>query len=151
MHLTLKSSLAVVALILAALPLAALAAGSGGVSGPSLYEDGELYRTVGTPTDLSQTGAPIESFDLLYQFFGLQLNVVTASPGDDGFNGGRWMVHGLSFSDYEGALDDPQVDVNNNDVLDSDEEVLAAISGGYAEDIGVVRAFQCPVIHVPGT
>jgi len=31
---------------------ASLAAGSGGVSGPSFYVDGQLYRTVGTPTDL---------------------------------------------------------------------------------------------------
>ena len=38
---------------------AALAAGSGGVTGPSIYVDGVLYRTVGTPTDFSHTGAPV--------------------------------------------------------------------------------------------
>lgn len=151
MRFIFRSSLVIVAAVLGALPLVVLAAGSGGVTGPALYEDGTLYRTVGTPTDFSSTGAPIESFDVLYQFFGLQPNVITAAPGDDGFNGGRWMVHGLSFSDYAGAVADPQVDVNDNDVLDSDEEVLGAMSHGYATDIGVVRTFQCPVIHVPGT
>src|SRR6187549_280850 len=95
-------------LLLAALPVlivavafasASLAAGSGGVSGPSFYVDGQLYRTVGTPTDLSQTGAPAQSFDTIYEFFGLQPNVATAAPGDPGFNGGRWRVHGLQFTD----------------------------------------------------
>jgi hypothetical protein len=35
----------------------AAASGAGGVSGPAFYVDGVLYRTVGTPTDLSNTGA----------------------------------------------------------------------------------------------
>ena len=30
----------------------AFANGSGGVTGPAFYFDGELYRTVGTPTEL---------------------------------------------------------------------------------------------------
>jgi hypothetical protein len=25
----------------------------------------------------------------------------TAAPGDPGYNGGRWMVHGLEFADYD--------------------------------------------------
>jgi hypothetical protein len=29
-----------------------------GVSGPAFYVNRQLYRTVGTPTDLSGTGAP---------------------------------------------------------------------------------------------
>ncbi|HZD70158.1 MAG TPA: hypothetical protein VFA45_15055, partial [Actinomycetes bacterium] len=76
-----------------------------GVSGPSFYVDGTLYRTVGTPTDLSGTGAPAHSFDLIYEFFGLQPNVATAAPGDPGYNGGRWRVHGLEFGDYQAAVD----------------------------------------------
>ncbi len=125
------------------------AANAQGVSGPAFYVDGVLYRTVGTPTDLSGTGAPASSFDTIYEFGGLQPNVATAAPGDPGFNGGRWMVHRLVFSNYAGALADASVDQNNNDVLDSDEEVLAAIAKGYATDAGVVRKFECPVIRVP--
>ena len=56
---------------------AAMAGGSGGVTGPAFYVDGQLYRTVNTPTDLSNTGAPDSSFDTIYQFFGLQPNVAT--------------------------------------------------------------------------
>jgi hypothetical protein len=125
----------------------AMGAGSGGVSGPSIYVDGQLYRTVGTPTDLSRTGAPDSSFDTIYEFFGLQPNVATAAPGDPGFNGGRWRVHGLEFTNYAGAV--ATYDTNGSGNLDSDEEVLAAIAGGAATDLGVIKSFECPVIHVP--
>jgi hypothetical protein len=128
---------------------AAMAAGSGGVSGPSFYVDGQLYRTVGTPTDLSNTGAPASSFDTIYEFFGLQPNVATAAPGDPGFNGGRWRVQGLQFADYAAVV--AAYDTNGSGNLDSDEEILAAINGGAATDLGVIKSFECPVIHVPGS
>src|SRR3989442_13865144 len=81
-----------------------MAGGSGGVTGPAFYVDGQLYRTVNTPTDLSNTGAPDSSFDTIYQFFGLQPNVATAAPGDPGYNGGRWRGPGLRFSNYPAAV-----------------------------------------------
>src|SRR6266540_10041 len=87
---------------LAALALAAPAAA--GVTGPSFYVDGQLYRTVGTPTDLSGTGAPDSSYETIYDFGGVQPNVATAAPGDAGFRGGRWMVHAISFTDYAVAV-----------------------------------------------
>jgi hypothetical protein len=118
-----------------------------GVSGPSFYVDGVLYRTVGTPTDLSGTGAPAHSFDTIYEFFGLQPNVATAAPGDPGFNGGRWAVHGLRFADYQAAVDG--YDRNGSGDLDSDEELGAALAGGAATDIGVVKWFECPVVPLP--
>src|SRR5215510_11995980 len=125
----------------------AAAAGSGGVTGPAFYVDGTLYRTVNTPTDLSHTGAPAHSFDTIYQFFGVQpFNVATAAPGDPGYNGGRWMVHGLQFSNYATGL--AAFDANHSGDFDSDEEVLAAIAGGAATDIGVVKQFVCPVIRL---
>jgi hypothetical protein len=51
--------------------------------------DGDLYRTVGTPTDFSRTGAPASSYDTVYQFFGTITNVASSAPGDRDFNGGR--------------------------------------------------------------
>jgi hypothetical protein len=126
---------------------AAMAGGSGGVTGPAFYVDGQLYRTVNTPTDLSNTGAPDSSFDTIYQFFGLQPNVATAAPGDPGYNGGRWRVHGLSFANYLAAV--AQFDTNGSGNFDSDEEVAAALAAGAATDIGVIKSFECPVIHVP--
>jgi hypothetical protein len=132
------SALAVVALTGAAV---------GGVSGPSFYVDGQLYRTVATPTDLSKTGAPDHSFDTIYEFFGLQPNVATAAPGDPGYNGGRWHVHGLQFANYPAAV--AAFDANDSGNFDSDEEVAAALAAGAATDIGVVKSFVCPVIPLP--
>lgn len=124
------------------LPGAALAQG---VSGPNFYVDGELYRTVGTPTDFSDTGAPAHSFDTIYDVAG-QPNVATAAPGDRGYNGGRWMVHALSVT---GDID--PVDTNDSGDLDSAAEIHAAIGAGIAEDLGVVKSFECPVIKVPAS
>ena len=134
-------------LVLIASATAAGAQGSGGVTGAAFYVDGTLYRTVNTPTDLSGTSAPASSFDTIYQFFGAQeFNVATAAPGDPGYNGGRWMVHGLSFTNYAAAL--AAFDANASGDFDSDEEVLAAIAAGAATDIGVVKQFVCPVIKL---
>jgi hypothetical protein len=126
-------------------PRAVVAAGAGGVTGPAFYVDGELYRTVGTPTDLSRTGAPDSSFDIIYQFFGVQqFNVATAAPGDTDYSGGRWRVHGLDFADYGAAL--AAFDTNDSGDFDSDSEVAAALTAGAATDLGVVKSFVCPVI-----
>jgi hypothetical protein len=122
------------------------AAGAGGVTGPSFYVNGTLYRTVGTPTDLSRTGAPASSFDTIYEFFGVQTNVATAAPGDPGYNGGRWRVQGLTFTNYAAAL--TAYDANLSGDFDSEAEVAAAIAGGAATDIGVVKSFVCPVIKI---
>jgi hypothetical protein len=137
----------VAGIVLVASASVAGAAGAGGVTGPSFYVDGTQYRTVGTPTDLSRTGAPASSFDTIYEFFGVQpYNVATAAPGDLGYNGGRWRVHGLTFANYAAAL--TTYDANLSGDLDSEAEVTAAIAGGAATDIGIVKSFVCPVIKI---
>ena len=141
-----KLLLVAAAAVAAAATLAGTAA-AGGVTGPAIYVDGQLYRTVGTPTDFSGTGAPASSFDTIYDFGGLQPNVATAAPGDPGFNGGRWRVHGLSFADYPAAV--AAFDANGSGNLDSAAEVAAALAAGAATDVGVVKSFECPVIPLP--
>ena len=123
---------------------AVMAAGSGGVTGPSFYVNGQVYRTVATPTDLSHTGAPNSSFDTIYDFGGVQLNVANAAPGLPGYNGGRWRVHAVSFSNYAAALQ--QFDTNGSGNFDSAAEVEAALGAGAATDLGVVKSFVCPAI-----
>jgi hypothetical protein len=129
------------------LAAAALGAGAGGVTGPAFYVDGELYRTVATPTALPAS-APEHSFDKIYEFFGVQTNVAAAAPGDRDYNGGRWMVHGVSFADYEAAV--AVFDTNGSGDFDSAEEVTAAIAAGAADDEGVIRRFVCPAIPMRG-
>jgi hypothetical protein len=126
----------------------AIAAGAGGVGGPAFYVDGTLYRTVATPTDLSGTGAPAHSFDTIYEFFGNQLNVATAAPGDKGYNGGRWRVQLLGFPmGYAAAV--ASADANGSGDIDSDEELGVALSAGTAVVTGSGPSFVCPVIKVP--
>jgi hypothetical protein len=139
---------AVASVVLTLFAGAAMAGGAGGVTGPSFYVDGTLYRTVGTPTELSGTGAPESSFDTIYEFFGAQpYNVATAAPGDRGYNGGRWQVIGLEFADYSAAVS--QFDANESGDFDNAAEVQAALSGGAATSLGVVKSFVCPVIPLP--
>lgn len=127
-------------------PVAALA----GVSGPAFYVDGEVYRTVGTPTDFSTTGAPDHSYDTIYQFAGDQdLNVATAAPGDRDYNGGRWRVQVIDYAsgeDYESAL--ATFDANGSGDFDSAAEVQAAIDAGVVTTTAG-PSFECPVIPTP--
>ena len=133
--------------VLATLLLPAGAA-SAGVTGPALYVDGTLYRTVGTPTDFSDTGAPPHAYDTIYDIPGT--NVAAAAPGDPDFNGGRWMVHAVAIDDLAAAITAAETVTpgtpHDNGVFDTAEEVEAAIDLGLATDNGVVRMFECPVI-----
>ena len=123
----------------------ATASALAGVTGPAFYVDGQLYRTVATPTDLSNTGAPDHSFDTIYEFGGAQPNVATAAPGDKGYNGGRWRVQVLGFpSGYGAAV--ASADANGSGDIDSDEELATAFAAGTAAVTGAGPSFVCPVI-----
>jgi hypothetical protein len=140
--------LAVACIVLVGGVSAAFANGSGGVSAPSIYVNGVLYRTVGTPTDFSNTRAPDSSFETIYDFGGVQSNVAEAAPGDPGFRGGRWQVHALSFTTSY-ATTVAAHDTNGSGNLDSTAEIDAALADpgpGGATDLGVVKLFECPVI-----
>lgn len=141
--------------VLAGISFAAVASadGSGGVTGPAFYVDGVVYRAVNTPTDLSETGAPLHSFDTIYDLGGAQLNVATAAPGTPGYNGGRWMVHAVSFN-ASWAATVAAHDMNGSGNLDSAVEIASALADagpGGATDLGVVKQFECPVIKMPAS
>ena len=123
---------------------------SAGVSGPAFFVNGTVYRTVGTPTDLSGTGAPMHSYDTIYEFFGAQMNVATAAPGDPGYNGGRWLVQGLDWnSTYEDAVAEHG---GANGVIDTNVEIAAVLADGGdgGATTSIVKSFVCPVIKLPG-
>lgn len=144
---------AAISLAVSLVPGVALAngGGAGGVTGEAFYANGSTYRTVLTPTDLSNTRAPAHSFDIIYDFGGAQLNVAEAAPGDTDYNGGRWQVRGLQFNtDYATTL--AAHDLNMNGVFDSDAEVQSALNDGGAAGAtltGVLASFVCPVIPIP--
>jgi hypothetical protein len=95
-----------------------------------------VYRTIGTSTDLSGTGAPDSSFDALYAIEGQALAVAEAAPGDTGYNGGRWMRFQVTWN-----IEDPYPLTSEQDVLD------AADAGHVAIASEPDAQFVCPVIR----
>ena len=132
-------------LAVGAVPAAAFA--GVGPPAPAFFVNGVVYRTVATPTDLTRTGAPDHSFDAIYEFFGAQMNVATAAPGDPGYNGGRWIVHGLDWNtSYADAVTQHG---GSNGVIDTNDEIAAVLAdpdAGGATTFEVTR-FVCPVIR----
>jgi hypothetical protein len=115
-----------------------LIAGTAAAGGPpavGFYVDGQLYRTVGTPTDLSGTGGPASSYDRIYALGGTLLNVAEAKPGDMHYNGGRWMVFPVIWNVAPVQLT-------------SDSQVLAyAAEGKLTIATTPAKQFVCPVIR----
>jgi hypothetical protein len=130
------TSLATAALALA---LSVSAVAAGGPPSLSFYVDGAQYRTIGTPTDLSHTGAPSHSYDTIYALGEGLANVAEARPGDTDYNGGRWMVLPITWHTTPVQLT-------------SAEQVEAAALAGHLS-IGEmpVQQFVCPVIKVPAS
>ena len=120
------------------LTVAVSSVAAGGPPSLSFYVDGERYRTVGTPTDFSHTGAPASSFDRIYALGDGLANVAEAKPGDRDFNGGRWMV--LPVTWHTAPVQ-----------LTSAEQVEAYADAGWLTiAANPVLEFECPVIPVGG-
>ena len=118
-----------------AVSLIAAPVAAGGPPSVGFYVDGDLYRTIGTPTDLSGTGAPRHSFDTIYALGDGLFNVAEAKPGDRDYNGGRWMVTAIDWHTTPRQLE-------------SAGEVLDAQRDGDLTIGGVVKMFVCPVIKL---
>jgi len=120
---------AALALAVSAAPVAA-----GGPPHTAFYVDGDLYQTVGTPSNFFDTGAPLSTYDKLYAIDEQSYAVAEAAPGDTDYNGGRWLRFHVSWNV------DPYL-------LTSEEDVLAAEMAG---DVTIAdepdASFDCPVI-----
>jgi hypothetical protein len=119
------------------LSIAAVPVAAGGPPSLSFYIDGERYRTVGTPTDFSNTGAPLSTYDRIYALGGGLINVAEAKPGDRDFNGGRWAVYPVTWHIAPVQYT-------------SDAQLLAAAASG---DVTIAsspaRLFFCNVARIP--
>ena len=117
--------------------IAAGAVNAGGPPAVGFYVDGTLYRTVGTPTDFTGTGAPASTYDKIYALGNGLRNVAEAKPGDRDFNGGRWAVMPITWN-------------TTPTQLTSAEAVFAWADAGLLT-IGdtPVRLFFCSVNQVP--
>jgi hypothetical protein len=133
--------------ILAAVVVAILAyAPYATVKPDAIWGDGQLYGTVITPTHLPDKGPK----DRLYNFdmSGLtgQAAVAESKPGDRDYNGGRWQVIFLEFTDEGRQVHDPDGDLQVNFQLMSWEEVEQHIALGHLVVKSMGPSFVCPMI-----
>jgi hypothetical protein len=119
---------------------------------PALYGDGELWGTKFTallPPPNAHNG---QSFDALYVIRNHpdgQLPVSEAAPGNPNYNGGRWDVHQVFWTE-QGFIDH----MGNVPVLMSYEDILLHESLGHLYIMegtfegGPPQYFQCPMLPV---
>ena len=119
--------------------VAASTVAAGGPPSLGFYIDDVRYRTVGTPTDFSNTGAPASTYDKIYALGNGLANVADAKQGDRDFNGGRWAVYAVTWA----AGVTPVQLTNDHDVLAWETAGLLSISDSP------VRLFFCSVNRVP--
>jgi hypothetical protein len=120
------------------LSIAATSVAAGGPPSLAFYVDDVRYRTLGTPTDFSATGAPDSSFDRIYALGNGLINVAEAKPGDRDYNGGRWMVLPITWHTAPVQLTNA-------------EQVEAYAANGWLTIATTpAREFLCPVIPVGG-
>ena len=112
---------------------------AGGPPGLAFYVDGERYRTVGTPTDLFDTGAPASSFDKIYALGSGLINVAESKPGDADYSGGRWTVLPITWAQGVTPVQ-----------YTSDWQILQAQGNGLLTIGAPVKEFVCPVIPAHG-
>jgi len=114
----------------------------------AIWSHGELYGTVGTPTAF--TDPPEHSTDTLYNFqmSGLmgQRSISSAAPGDRDFNGGRWSVMRVIFTDQGMMVHDPDGDGEVNFELMSEDEVLHHEQLGHLTIEETGTYFECPML-----
>ncbi len=119
--------------------LAASTVAAGGPPTLSFYADDVRWRTVSTPTDFTDTGAPASTFDKIYVLGGGLINVADAAPGDPGFRGGRWAVYPVTWA----------AGVTPVQYTDAGQVLRAADDGLLTIASAPVREFFCSVNLVP--
>jgi hypothetical protein len=117
-------------------------------SGPpvpnAIWADGILFGTVPTPNSLPPHGPK----DGLYNFTNLtgQRAVAESKPGDRDYNGGRWQVTLLEYTQSGLAFFDPDGDGVANSEMTSWEMVQDHINMGHLAVVGPGPSFSCPMI-----
>jgi hypothetical protein len=128
-------------------PSSALAAGANKAQ-DAIWAHGELYDTV--LTDTAFKSPPGQSTDVIFSFGDSGLNgqrsVAEAAPGDPEYNGGRWNVMLVTFTELGMTVHDPDGDgVVNFELMDA-ETVLAHAELGHLEITAAGVYFECPMI-----
>ncbi len=133
----LGSALATSALLLT---IAASSVAAGGPPGLAFYVDDVRFRTIFTPTDLSNTGAPASTYDIIYDLGPGLVPVAESKPGDSDYNGGRWMVLPVTWAQS----------VSPEQLTNAEQVEAYADAGMLTIAETPAKLFVCPVIPVGG-
>ena len=113
----------------------------------AIWVHDELYGTVAT--DTAFRSPPAHSTDIIYSFAGSglegQRSVAEHAPGDRGYNGGRWNVMAVTFTEDGLAIHDMDGDGTVDFELTNAEAVKQHEQWGHLtiEEAGVY--FECPL------
>ena len=119
-----------------------------GPPGGTIWVDGIKFRTIDTGNRLPNHGPK----DGIFAIQGLdgQGAVAEAKPGDRDYNGGRWQVYVLEWTEAGKAVHDASGDgvVDEGMELTSWEDVLYHMNSlGHLQQVQLGPSFVCPVIR----
>jgi hypothetical protein len=107
-----------------------------------------LYSTV--LTDTAFKNPPLHSTDVIFSFAGSGLEgqraVAEHAPGDRDYNGGRWNVMAVSFTEQGKAIHDADHDGMVNFELTNAEAVLHHAELGHLTIAEPGIYFECPLL-----
>lgn len=118
----------------------------------AIWVHNTLYGTI--VTDTSFKSPPPQSTDVIFSFAdsGLsgQRSVAVYAPGDPLYNGGRWHVMAVAFTEAGKALFDPDNDGKVNMELTNAEDLMTAAEMGYITITDTPVRFECPLLPQHG-
>jgi len=113
----------------------------------AIWANGDLYNVIVTTNSFKN--APEHSTDVIYSFgmSGLegQRSVSETAPGEVGYNGGRWAVVMVFFTDVGMAVHDPDGDGVVNFELTTSEMVHHHVELGHLTLMETDIRFSCPL------
>jgi len=124
------------------------AAAPAGRAAQAVWASDALYDVVVTDTNFRSP--PPHSLDVLFNFgmSGLtgQRSVSESAPGDPDYNGGRWAVTPVEFTELGKMIHDPDGDGQVDFELTNAEQVLHHAELGHLIIHPPVRYFECPLL-----
>jgi len=119
---------------------------------PAIYADGQAWGTKATTTLPAPTADNAQSFDALYVITnsnnpGSQLPVSEAAPGNQAYNGGRWVTHTVVWTAQRLSQGEVPILTSYADIITHRDAGHLMISEGSPSS-GTPDYFQCPLLPV---
>ncbi len=135
-------------LMVAGLSMMAARSVNAGKSANAIWAEDRLFGTVATPTSFH--APPPQSTDVIFSFAGSglagQRSVAVYAPADPAYNGGRWHVYAVTFTEAGQMAFDEDGDGIVNFELTNSDAVLEAAESGLLVIKDTEIYFECPLL-----